>query len=103
MATHAKKFQCKYCEKVFSVKSLLKKHLLVHEDPEKLKCKICGKFSSNEKQLKLHLKNLHMRFKCEKCDFEILGETKFNSHRIKCEGKKKKRERRSTRNLEGKK
>lgn len=47
-------FSCKYCNKRFQVKHLLKNHILTHNRKKRFKCYICGKDFMN-----LHMLNRH--------------------------------------------
>ena len=71
---------CAYCEKYFTDKSNLSRHIRsIHEDKkpnpgeDKLfKCEICDYSASRKSNLKLHVASVHegkKHFKCEMCDY----------------------------------
>ena len=97
-----KKFSCDLCEKKFSQKVNLKKHVLkIHEGIKQFKCEICkklfsqkvnfeshqhcqicGKAVSNENVLKRHMLKFHESIKVENCE-KNKSEKKFSRHKNK--------------------
>lgn len=63
---------CDYCKQTFRLHSLLKRHLLVHIEEEKLSRKHkCGKCESSFKRpehLRLHVNSVHLKIKPHKCE-----------------------------------
>lgn len=63
-------FDCKICNKSFSEKGNLTKHLKTHEEVKSNNCTICGRSFTLKAQLVLHLKRVHLQeksFICELC------------------------------------
>jgi len=66
-------FQCDKCNKVFTTKSDLKRHIKhVHDKIKDIKCDKCEYTCSTNTRLKLHIKSVHEKikdFKCDKCHY----------------------------------
>ena len=76
------RFKCDQCEKDFTTKSNLKRHIKEHNScPQK--CNQCGSISKTMKMLKLHITNVHSekRLKCDQCEkrFPTIG--RLNHHK----------------------
>ena len=76
------RFKCDQCEKDFSTKSDLKKHIKTHNSsPEK--CNQCGKMYKTEASLKKHIDRTHSekRLECDECEklFSTVG--RLNGHK----------------------
>ena len=65
------KFKCETCEKNFSCKSGLRRHISVHNGQKRIKCLFCNKEFSDEANRNFHMKNHEKNeFSCKKCIFE---------------------------------
>ena len=65
-----KKFKCPECDKMFSQKVILKRHMYVHGDEKPHPCNQCDKSYPSQSKLQYHL-NMHSGlkpFKCGPCD-----------------------------------
>ena len=67
-----KKYKCQLCEKSFTHKCFLKKHVETRHEgkiPEKYPCHICGGKLANKASLNQHIKGVHegMRIKPHPC------------------------------------
>ncbi|KAL1115344.1 hypothetical protein AAG570_007374, partial [Ranatra chinensis] len=51
-------YQCQYCKKCYSQKSVLKKHLVIHTG-ERLTCALCGIDFTQKSSLLRHVKRMH--------------------------------------------
>ncbi|GAB0099162.1 hypothetical protein DMENIID0001_150080 [Sergentomyia squamirostris] len=62
------KLQCSMCEKSFSNKTLLRRHLKIHNEAGQIfKCEICGKELKSSRTLWDHVKFVHKSEKKHKC------------------------------------
>lgn len=64
---------CDFCRKTFKLQSLLKRHLMIHVEEEKLlrknKCDKCEASFKRPEHLRLHLNSVHLKYKPYKCDY----------------------------------
>lgn len=64
-------FSCDLCQKSFQLQSLLKRHILTHNEEEqserKHKCDKCEASFKRPEHLKLHVNSVHLKFKPHKC------------------------------------
>ena len=86
MSTHLKKhdpanksrFQCDKCDKTFSQKQQMQKHIsAVHEKQKPFKCDQCDKTFSQKENMETHRDQVHRqlkKFECDKCDRSFLRE-----------------------------
>lgn len=81
LASRAKEFQCDVCQKKYSSKAILKKHVKVHGSDE-FRCKKCNKgFKSRgdmEKHVRLHYG--YRPFSCRLCTNSFGGEAGLKTH-----------------------
>ncbi|XP_062552529.1 zinc finger protein 260-like isoform X2 [Armigeres subalbatus] len=72
-------FKCQQCEKVFGTKNRLKRHEEIHT--RDLSCKVCGKEFSNGHELRAH-QPLHLKGKrkCSSCDFVSYTREQMKEH-----------------------
>lgn len=88
LAMHEKNIKCKKCKKFFSSNSELKRHMVLHDNPEKLTCKICKKIISTPYSLKKHTKLYHgpkdqlVWFTCDKCEYSTITNTNLKRHQL---------------------
>jgi len=64
------KFKCEYCDRKYSQKCDLKKHIRVHTGETHYKCEYCVKIFENSSNLKMHVR-VHTNerpYKCEYCN-----------------------------------
>ena len=76
---------CKHCDKKFSTKTSLKKHLLTHEAPQKtFECGVCKKVYRKVESLKSHMQQRHSSekpsFVCEVCKEAFECKTGLDRH-----------------------
>jgi len=74
-----RKFECRYegCDKKFSLKWILNRHINSHFLFKMFRCEICGKAYKSKENMQLHFTNKHLGIKPYKC---IYCEKSF-SHR----------------------
>eukprot|EP01083_Nonionella_stella_P178865 633239_1 len=67
-----RKFSCESCDKTFTLKNNLKRHISdVHDYIRKFKCDSCDKNFSRKSTLKQHVNEVHeqiRKFSCDSCD-----------------------------------
>ncbi len=77
-------FQCDKCNKVFTAKSDLKRHIKhVHDKIKDIKCDKCEYTCSNITNLKRHIKSIHDKIKdikCDKCGFVFSTNENLKQH-----------------------
>ncbi|XP_013161929.1 PREDICTED: zinc finger protein OZF-like [Papilio xuthus] len=66
--TKDKNFECDYCHKMFSMKSLLKRHLKLHSTNRPFQCNQCSKSYTRQDQLIEHIKK-HDKVKAHVCSY----------------------------------
>lgn len=63
---------CDFCQQTFKLQSLLKRHLLIHMEDEKLlrknKCDKCEASFKRPEHLRLHINSVHLKYKPYKCE-----------------------------------
>lgn len=75
--------KCKYCQKRFSSKDFLIKHMKVahNYDRDVIQCDICNKILSSIQNLSKHKKNVHEKvFQCSYCDLVCESKYFLNKH-----------------------
>jgi len=83
-------FDCEHCDKKFTQKSHLERHMDKHGDPQ-YHCNICGRMFKSKKGLEYHIKIHEENFqhKCETCDRAFVTRQKLLMHiRAKHTGEK---------------
>ena len=68
--TKEKRYQCKYCEKGFSQKLDLTRHIRIHTKEKPYRCEYCQKCFSRKEHMKEHVRAVHNKekpFQCELC------------------------------------
>ena len=78
------KYKCNLCNKHFSEKNNMERHLVTHLGLKNYKCEICSKTFSQKSNLETHKLTVHMRQKRHPCD--VCGQQftqKFNLQRHK--------------------
>ncbi|KAM7349653.1 uncharacterized protein ACRADG_008509 [Cochliomyia hominivorax] len=82
---------CLHCKKVFSKKTLLTKHLSVHDPDNEFVCDICGYRFSSERKLKTHINGKHNDvelslsdgpYPCPDCPMIFQQKRSLAAHRI---------------------
>lgn len=75
-------FECRFCDKQFSSKLLLKQHCAVHKNQKTVACKICGTVVTPQ-YLPVHIKYLHSDRKkmfCDVCNRKFYKKTSLRTH-----------------------
>jgi DNA-directed RNA polymerase subunit RPC12/RpoP len=85
-ADKKKKYECHKCEKKFSSKILLEKHLKRKYpcDETDNKCKKCGKTFATKGSLKRHHELRCSSFTCKVCNAQFQNKLKYDSHLKTC-------------------
>lgn len=81
--TYRKKMQCKHCDKVFTHKGDLNKHLRTHTGEQPYKCSICDRKFAHNSNLTRH-ERLHSGdrpFSCDHCRKTFSRKDKLELHR----------------------
>lgn len=82
---------CLHCQKVFSKKTLLTKHLSVHDPDNEFVCDICGYRFSSERKLKTHINGKHNEvelslsggpYPCPDCPMIFQQKRTLAAHRV---------------------
>ena len=67
--------KCKLCEKIFSFKSTLRKHIReIHEEMRPYKCHVCEKDFKQKSAMDIHIQAIHEKKKpnkCQLCDLKF--------------------------------
>ena len=74
--------QCSLCEKVF-IKSRLSRHIAIVHKKLKFQCQLCDKNFLGEDKLKVHVKCVHEKVKdklCDKCDLRFVDNYRLKRH-----------------------
>ena len=77
---------CSICQKVFSLKNYLQKHLkLVHSDASYC-CQDCDETFQNSQNLKCHRQSIHQKimYSCKVCGKQYPRTDKLKAHYLKC-------------------
>ena len=76
--------QCENCDKAFSTRSNLNKHVSsIHEEKKPFKCDICNYSFSQKGHLKTHVSSVHVGkkpFKCDICDYSCSQKGALTKH-----------------------
>ena len=79
--------KCDICNKLFSNKSSLTKHIKSVHEKIKFKCEICDKEFSQEDNLQRHKKAVHSKnieFKCVVCERKFSRKDNLLAHKNVC-------------------
>lgn len=76
-------FQCKLCQKTFSYKWNLQRHMKVHEPDKKFSCEVCGKKFRHKGNVKIHMAKhtKEERYQCTKCGRKFSWHSSLKRHR----------------------
>ena len=79
-------YKCDFCQKSFVRPSVLKKHLIVHNQEKKFECEICNVKFKRKHDMNVHLKK-HLlvtdQFKCNICDMSFSKSFNLKRHNDK--------------------
>lgn len=80
-----KVFNCSQCEKVFSGRHTLNRHLLTHSGEKNFICEICSKCFYTLQELNRHVRyhKKEYRFDCQLCDMRFLDKSRFRHHMMR--------------------
>ena len=86
-----KTFKCKLCDKLFSSKQNLRKHIDARHTVCKFACKLCQKVYSRPQGLRSHVRSIHegVHYKCtyQDCDESFKHKDQLNIHILGHQGK----------------
>ncbi|XP_044307948.1 zinc finger protein 11-like [Varanus komodoensis] len=79
---------CSVCEKSFSRRSSLNRHLKIHSSERPYKCSTCGKCFIEKSALTVHIKKIHMHksqskkehYECPECGESFVTRTSLSEH-----------------------
>ena len=78
-------FRCNLCDKIFSYKSLLSRHMRSHTGEKPFQCEICSRAFKQQVHLDQHIRSHGVAaFRCEFCGAEFETRRQFNSHSEFC-------------------
>lgn len=82
---NGKSFQCSVCNKRYSFKEYLVKHMKIHAgvDRKKFQCEFCDKRLTNAQSLQQH-RRIHTRefpYKCDPCNYAAASRPQLMRHR----------------------
>ncbi|TNN71916.1 PR domain zinc finger protein 4 [Liparis tanakae] len=85
-----KNYRCTVCEKLFTQKSHVASHMLIHTGAEKLKCDLCDRAFIRKHDLKQHMfSHTHeRRIQCPKCNKHFLKTNHLKKHMNSHEGRR---------------
>lgn len=88
-----KKFECRYCAKLFNCQSYLDRHILQHTGEKPYRCKHCLRRFTRQTTVDKHVVLIHglMNFQCEKCAEQFASRKEFTLHVEHCLGIRKTR------------
>lgn len=83
--TQKKVFECDQCEKVFTGKHTLNRHLLTHSGEKNFICEICSKCFYTLQELNRHVRyhKKEYRFDCQLCEMRFLDRSRFRHHMMR--------------------
>ncbi|KAL0276003.1 UNVERIFIED_CONTAM: hypothetical protein PYX00_003691 [Menopon gallinae] len=83
--TQKKVFECDQCDKVFTGKHTLNRHLLTHSGEKNFICEICSKCFYTLQELNRHVRyhKKEYRFDCQLCDMRFLDRSRFRHHMMR--------------------
>ena len=79
--------KCDICNKLFSNKSNLRKHIKSVHEKMKFKCEICTKNFTRKDNLLSHKRNIHSKsieFECTVCEKKFNRKGNLQAHKIVC-------------------
>lgn len=77
------RFICHVCERTYSTRDTLGRHLVKHTSTKDFKCNFCPREFFFQRDLNVHLKQQHFdpkKFKCEICTSEFMSNSAMKKH-----------------------